>query len=60
MRLRILKAYTNSIRTFPIGQIIRVHGSEAKRLIDENIAEEYNGEYPPKKKMKTNFFNPNK
>ena len=42
----------------PIGKIITMTGNLGKKLIGQNIAEEYTGAYPPKKKMKTDFFKP--
>lgn len=38
-----------------MGQVCRRSRKEAKQLIENKIAEVYNGPFPPKK-MKTNFF----
>lgn len=55
MRIRLLRAWIHSIKKFPIGTVLRVHNSEAKKKIMRGEAEEYKGEYPPKKKMKMNL-----
>jgi len=41
-----------------MGTILNLTNSYAQRLISECKAEKYNGEYPPAKKMKTDFFKP--
>jgi hypothetical protein len=57
--IRLLKSWTNkSGRKYPIGKILPMSNSLSKDLIRDNIAVEYKGEYPPKKKMKTDFFKP--
>lgn len=44
-------------KKFFMGQVCRRSRNEAKQLIENKIAEVYNGPFPPKK-MKTNFFKP--
>jgi hypothetical protein len=41
-----------------MGTVINVTNGFAKRLFSEGQAERYTGEYPPKKKMKTELFKP--
>lgn len=54
--VRFLKSYvTDSGNRLVIGQVCRRGRREAKILIENNIAELYEGPFPPKK-MKTNFF----
>jgi hypothetical protein len=40
-----------------MGTVYRKRDKDARILIENKIAEEYKGPYPPKK-MKTNLFNP--
>lgn len=54
MRIRVLKKW----REYPVGQVIEVFDSKAKQLIADRLAEKYDGEYPPREKMKTDFFKP--
>lgn len=56
MKVRLIKKW----RQWPIGRVIEVFDTKAKEMIRDNIAESYNGEYPPKEKMKTEFFKPKK
>jgi hypothetical protein len=57
VRVRLLKSWTNAQgRKYGIGWVIST--TEGKKMIEKGIAEEYNGEYPPKRKMRTNFFKP--
>jgi len=58
MRIRLLKGWEHMGKRLPIGKLITAAGSLGKKLIAQKIAEEYTGEYPPKKKMKTDFFKP--
>jgi hypothetical protein len=62
MRLRLLRKWENHEKVYPIGQIISVSTGLAKRMIEENKAEEYTGPYPIKitrrTKMKTDLFKP--
>lgn len=59
-RLRLLKSYHHQYKrkAWPIGQIINVDDTLAHELLSDNIAEVYSGEYPPKDKVKTDFFKP--
>jgi hypothetical protein len=54
MKIRLLKKW----REWPIGRVIEIFDTTAKEMIRDNIAEKYSGEYPPKEKMKTDFFKP--
>lgn len=58
MRLRLLKSFTNSVKKFPVGQVLNVSGGKARELIDNGTAVKYDGPVPPKGKMKTEFFKP--
>lgn len=58
MRIRLIKGWFHMEHKIPIGKIVTVAGSLGRKLIEQEIAEEYNGIYPPKKKMKTEFFKP--
>jgi len=57
MRVRLLKSFTNQIKTFPIGQVLNVQDAFGNRLIKEGTAIKYSGKMPPDK-MKTNLFKP--
>ena len=54
MKIRLLKKW----REWPIGRVIEVADPKAKQLIFDQTAQQYSGEYPPKQKMKTDFFKP--
>lgn len=54
MKIRLLKKW----REWPVGRVIEIFDTTAKEMIRDNIAEKYDGEYPPKGKMKTDFFKP--
>lgn len=54
MKVRLRKKW----RTFPIGTVLEIFDSTAKEMIMNKTAEAYTGEYPPKSKMKTEFFKP--
>lgn len=56
MRVRLLKKW----RVYVIGTTLEVADPKAKELIQSGIAERYTGEYPPKQKVKTEFFKPKK
>jgi hypothetical protein len=56
MKIRLLKKW----REWPIGRVMEVADPKAKELIQVGTAERYEGEYPPKEKMKTDFFKPKK
>jgi len=59
MWVRLLKGYTNKRnKKFHIGKILNVSRETYKELTAEKIAEDYAGEIPPKKKLKTEFFKP--
>lgn len=54
MKIRLLKKW----RTWALATILEVDDQKAKEMIRDNIAEKYNGQYPPRSKMKTDFFKP--
>jgi hypothetical protein len=54
MKIRLLKKW----RTWPVGRVIEVFDTTAKEMIQDRISIKYDGEYPPKDKMKTDFFKP--
>lgn len=56
MKIRLRKKW----RIWSVGTTLEVADPKAKELIRDNIAETYSGEYPPKNKMKTDFFKPKK
>jgi hypothetical protein len=60
MLVRLLKSHTfwNGTREkkLPVGKILTMANNRAKRLIENNEAEEYKGSFPPKK-MKLNLKN---
>jgi hypothetical protein len=58
MKVRLLKKWGNKLKTWPRGQVLEVSHNKANELIRDNIAHEYTGEYPPKGKVKTDFFKP--
>lgn len=58
MRVRVLKGFSNRFGKYPIGRILILTNSYAGRLMQDGIVEKYTGPYPPKKKMKTDFFKP--
>jgi hypothetical protein len=60
MIIRLLKGYTlNTGKRMPIGKVFRRERKEAQMMIENNIAVEYSGPFPPKK-IKTDFFKPKK
>jgi len=62
LRLRLLKSYKHKYKlsAWPIGQVIQVDNILANELLADKIAELYTGDYPPKEKVKTDFFKPKK
>jgi len=54
MKIRLLKRWER----WALGTILEVFEPKAKELIRDDKAEKYNGEYPPRTKMKTDFFKP--
>lgn len=62
VRVRLLKPYTHIYKTrpWPIGQVLQLTTQLASELLADKIAEIYEGEYPPKEKMKTDYFKPKK
>jgi len=58
MRVRLLKRKETQHAVYAIGTIINYSKGPAEKLIEAGIAQKYTGEYPPRKKMKTDFFKP--
>lgn len=58
MRVRLLKRDSTPNGSYPMGTILQLTNSYAAKKILEGKAEKYTGEYPPRKKMKTDFFKP--
>jgi hypothetical protein len=58
MKVRLLKKWDNKGKCYAMGTTLEVADQKAKELIRDNVAEKYTGEYPPKQKMKTEFFKP--
>ena len=57
MLVRLLKSYTlNTGKKLCVGYVFRRTDSEGRKMIENNIAEEYKGPFPPKK-MKLNLKN---
>lgn len=60
-KVTLIKSWTNfQGRVYPVGQVLIVDKELRQQLIDEGVASIYEGEYPPKEKVKTDFFKPNK
>ncbi len=58
MRVRLLKRDSTKHGDYPMGTILQLSNWYALKKILEGTAEKYNGEYPPKKKMRTQLFKP--
>jgi hypothetical protein len=58
MRIRLLRSLQTPHTKYFVGNIINYSKGLAMKLIEKGRAEKYKGEYPPKKKMKTDFFKP--
>ncbi len=58
MRVRLLKSLRTPHAKYAIMTILNYSKGPAIRLIEQGKAEKYNGEYPPRKKIKTDFFKP--
>jgi hypothetical protein len=60
IRIRLLKSYKHIYKekAWPRGTVIQVDTVLASELIRTKTGEKYEGEYPPKNKMKTEFFKP--
>ncbi len=58
-RIVLVKSWTNVFnRKYPVGQILQGTKQFVNELISSGTAKEYNGEYPPRKKVKSDFFKP--
>ena len=59
MRLILLKSWlTKRGKRYAVGSIVQVTDSLGDGMVKTKQAKEYEGEYPPKKKVKTDFFKP--
>ena len=54
MRIRLHRKW----KEFAIGTTLEVFDTKAKQLIAEGTAYKYEGEYPPRGKVKTELFKP--
>ena len=54
MKIRLL----NKWRDWPMGTVLEVADPKAKDLVCCGIAQRFTDDYPPKEKMKTEFFKP--
>lgn len=60
-RVILKKKWTNNLgRTYPIGSIIQGDKELATKLIESKTGEAYDGDYPPREKVKTDLFKPKK
>lgn len=58
-RVILTKSWTNILgRTYAIGSIIQCDPELEEKLISHEYGEKYEGEYPPQKKVKLEFFKP--
>jgi len=58
MRIRLHRRQKTPHADYAIGTILNYSKGPAEKLIGEGKAEKYMGEYPPRKKMRTEFFKP--
>lgn len=59
IRIELKRRWINDFgKEYPIGTVLPMSGSLADRLISSGVAKKYSGKYPPKKKVKTEFFKP--
>lgn len=57
--IRLLKSHMVNGKRLPIGQVFKVDNDYMTRILNTGDAELYIGPLPPRK-MKTDFFKPNK
>lgn len=58
-KIILKKKWTNRLgRVYPIGSIIQGDKELAKKLIESKTGDKYEGEYPPRGKVKTDLFKP--
>lgn len=56
MKVILLRSWTNTQgKKYPIGTTLQLWDGFAKELIQQGIAREYNGDYPPKTKQRINL-----
>jgi endonuclease YncB( thermonuclease family) len=55
--VRLKKSYILNNKKRPVGRCLRVTSDKAKEMVNEGIADLYDGPIPPKK-IKTEFFKP--
>lgn len=59
VKVTLKKSWKNSAgKQYAVGSIMQFDKETTKKLIGEGIAEIYNGDYPPRGKVKTEFFKP--
>ena len=58
-RIQLVKSWTNVFgRKYPVGQILQGTKEFVNELISSGTAKEYKGVYPPRTKVKSDFFKP--
>lgn len=58
-RIQLVKSWTNAFgRKYPVGQILQGTKELVNELISSGTAKEYKGVYPPRMKVKSDFFKP--
>jgi hypothetical protein len=56
MKIILIKSWESSGEKYPIGYTLELFDPKAKELIMDGVAERYDGERPPKEKVKSNLF----
>lgn len=51
MRIRLLRSWTHYGKKYPVNTIVQT----TEKLVEKGIGEIYNGDYPPRKKVKMNL-----
>lgn len=51
-RVRLVRAWASTFKTYAVGTVLQVDNELFNRLTKEGFGEAYNGEYPPKGKVK--------
>lgn len=58
-RVKLLKSFeTSTGKRLPVGTVTNLSRANYKKVMEAKGAQDYNGQLPPKNKMKTNFFKP--
>ena len=51
-RVRLVRAWASTFKTYSVGTVLQVDNELCNRLITEKYGKKYDGEYPPKGKVK--------